>query len=141
LAVTIGAAATMAKAFGALIKVIYDFVASDLSPAARQLNIIYASLLAIEIFLCLVISIIDIDEAPNPRRFCCMSFFLEFVELCVLTVRGVMDIMDANGVFYGIGEESNNACKDSRRLLVIKVAKTTCQRSLLKRANPRAEKI
>ena len=109
MAVTIGAAATMAKAFGALIKVIYDFVASDLSPAARQLNIIYASLLAIEIILCLIISIIDIDREPNPRFFRVMSFFLGFVELCVLTVRGVMDIMDANGVFYGIRDESHNA--------------------------------
>jgi hypothetical protein len=96
LAVTIGAAAAMAKAFGALIKVIYDFIASDLSPAARHLNIIYASLLAIEIILCLIISIIDIDREPNPRFFRVMSFFLGFVELCVLTVRGVMDIMDAN---------------------------------------------
>jgi hypothetical protein len=34
LAVTVGAAATMAKAFGALMKVIYDFAASDLSPAS-----------------------------------------------------------------------------------------------------------
>jgi hypothetical protein len=76
LANTVGAAATMTKAFGALVKVIYDFVVSDLSPAARRLNIIYASFLSIEIFLCFVISLIDVDVEPNPRRFRFLSFFL-----------------------------------------------------------------
>jgi hypothetical protein len=42
----------MAKAFGALVKVIYDFIATDLTHAARDLNMIYASLLAAEIVLC-----------------------------------------------------------------------------------------
>jgi hypothetical protein len=109
LAVTIGAAAAMAKAFGALIKVIYDFIATELTPAARDLNVIYASLLATEIVLCLIISVIDIDRQANNRFFHVMAFFLGFVELCVLTVRGVMDIMDTNGVFYLIGDDSNNA--------------------------------
>jgi hypothetical protein len=43
----VGAATAMVKAFGALLKVIYDFVASDLSPAARTMNINYASLLSL----------------------------------------------------------------------------------------------
>jgi hypothetical protein len=56
LAVTFGAAAAMAKAFGALVKVIYDFVASDLSPAARTMNNSFASLLSLEIVLCFITS-------------------------------------------------------------------------------------
>jgi hypothetical protein len=55
--------------------------------------------------LCFVISLIDVDVEPNPRRFRFLSFFLWLVEMCVLTVKGVMDIMDAKRVFYGIGEE------------------------------------
>jgi hypothetical protein len=96
----------MAKAFGALVKVIYDFIATELTPAARDLNVIYASLLATEIVLCLIISVIDIDRQANNRFFHVMAFLLGFVELCVLTVRGVMDIMDTNGVFYVIGDDS-----------------------------------
>jgi hypothetical protein len=41
--------------------------------------------------------------------------------MCVLTVKGVMDIMDANGVFYGIGEESNNAIKYSDSLYALSI--------------------
>jgi hypothetical protein len=79
----------MAKAFGALVKVIYDFIATELTPAALDLNMIYASLLATEIILCLIISVIDIDRQQNNRFFHVMSFFLGFEELCVLTVSEV----------------------------------------------------
>jgi hypothetical protein len=39
LPVIVGAAAAMAKSFGALVKVTFDFAASDLSSGARTLNI------------------------------------------------------------------------------------------------------
>jgi hypothetical protein len=103
----VGAAAPMAKAFGALVKVIYDFVVSDLSPAARTMDISYTSLLSLEIVLCFIISLIDVDIEQNPRRFRFLSFFLGFVEMCVLTVKGAMDIMDASGLFYDIDERKN----------------------------------
>jgi hypothetical protein len=39
LPVTVGAAAAMAKSFGVLVKVTFDFAASDLSGGARTFNI------------------------------------------------------------------------------------------------------
>jgi hypothetical protein len=99
LPVTVGAAAAMAKSFGALVKVIFYFAASD---GACTLNISYVSFLALEIFLCCVIAVIDIDNEHNAPYFRFLSFFLGIVEMCWLAVKGVMDIMDANGLFHCI---------------------------------------
>jgi hypothetical protein len=60
-------------------------------------------------FLCCVIAVINIDNEHNAPRFRFLFFFLGIVEMCWLSVKGVMDSMDANGLFYGIQDRNNTS--------------------------------
>lgn len=43
----------------------------------------------------------------NVPRFHHLTFLLGFIEMFCATVKWVMDIMDANGLFYGIQNRNN----------------------------------
>jgi hypothetical protein len=87
LPVRVGATAAMTKSFGALVKVIYDFTASDLSREAFQFNIFYVTFLRLVILLCCVIVSINIDN-DNAPRFRYLIFFLGLIEMSCTTVKG-----------------------------------------------------
>jgi hypothetical protein len=84
-----------------LVKVIFDFTASDLYRGAYTLNIAYATFLALEICVCCVMACITLIKKTIPT-FSLSLFFFGIVEMCCLTVKGVINIMGANGLFYGL---------------------------------------
>jgi hypothetical protein len=97
----------MMKLFDALIKLIQDFVASYLSRQGFQLNVSYATFLGLEIWYCALIACINIDIRKQCPCFRYVTFLLGLIEMCCITVKGVMDILDANGLFYGIHDRNN----------------------------------
>jgi hypothetical protein len=57
-------------------KLIHDFVASELTDAANDMNISYFVFLALDIILCFIIAFSKIDLNENPATFRRFSFFL-----------------------------------------------------------------
>lgn len=62
-----------------------------------------------EIFLCAIIVCINIENNNYAPHFRHLKFLLWLIEMCCATVKGVMDIMDANGQFDGIQNRNNNS--------------------------------
>ncbi|EFX83599.1 hypothetical protein DAPPUDRAFT_315415 [Daphnia pulex] len=98
----------MAKAFGALIKVIHDLVASELTDVDYDMNIYYVMFLALEIILCFIIACVNIDLNDNIAAFRRFSFFFALNEMGCATIRDVMDVMLTRGEFYGSLQNPNN---------------------------------
>jgi hypothetical protein len=84
----------MAKAFGALIKVIHDLLDSEITDAAYDMNISYTVFLALEIVLCFIIACVNIDLNNNAAAFRRFSFLMfALIEMGCFTIREVMDVM------------------------------------------------
>ncbi len=98
----------MAKAFDALIKVIHDLVASELTYAAYVMNISYAVFLALKIILCFIIACVNIDLNDNVASFRRFFFLLALIEMGCDTIREVVDVILTRGEFYGSLQNPNN---------------------------------
>jgi hypothetical protein len=96
------------KAFGGLIKVIHNLLASELTDAAYDMNISYAVFLALEIILRFIIACVNIDLNDNAAAFCRFSFLMfALIEMGCFTIREVMEVMLTRGEFL---LNPNNTC-------------------------------
>jgi hypothetical protein len=77
---------------------IHDFVASELTDAANDMNISYVVFLALEIILCFITAFSKIDLNENPATFCRFSFSI--FEMRCANKRGIMDVTLNRGEFY-----------------------------------------
>ena len=93
---------------GALIKVIQDLVASELTDIAYDVNISFAVFLALEIILCFIIACVNIDLNDNAAAFYRFSFLMfALIEMGCFTIREVMEVMLTCGEFLF---NPNNTC-------------------------------
>jgi hypothetical protein len=65
--------------FGALIKVIHDLVASELTDKAYDMTISFTVFLALEIIVCFIIACVNIDLNDNAAAFHRFSFLFALI--------------------------------------------------------------
>ncbi|EFX70764.1 hypothetical protein DAPPUDRAFT_112342 [Daphnia pulex] len=98
----------MAKAFVALIKVIHDLVASELTDAAYDMKISHAVFSALKIILCFIIACVNIDLNDNVAAFRRFFFSLALIEMGFTTIREVVDVILTREEFYASLQNPDN---------------------------------